>query len=1115
MLKHPDHGTALDAMRYLINDEAKLVATPNFFEFGESDTQLMLELSDKLHDYREQFGATLHLALSGLPEVGEATLSTLAQRRSAYFSAVQGGWIDPLWVRNRILVRLNQYRIGLTPNWYFGVYRHFLLQVLSPIWQAYHDRSHHFQVCFQALAKVIWFDLAIAFEGFLEIDERSIAFREQIEETRLDLATPSATGKQYLQLLASDLAHALGVRYAMVARIARPEFDKADVLAMTDGGKPLAEFSYQLAGSPCRSVVDQNRCIYPSGVQQLFPDDAGLAELNVQGYAGIILHDMQGRPLGLLVVMHDAPFIDIDRIGHMLAAFSVRAATEIERLHTQLALQNSEARFRAAFNQAAVGICHTAADGHFILVNIKLCQILGYTEAELLSRNIDDITFPPDREKARNLISQLMEMPGSTVKQEKRYMRKDSAVIWVQATLSMAMKQDGKVDYLMAVVEDISDRKQLEYMLRLSNRALESSGNGVIITNAKDPNHAIIFANSAFCRISGYALEEVLGRNCRFLQCGDHEQAELKLIRSALHKQTEIHVVLRNYRKDGSLFWNDLSVSPVPDEYGNVTHFIGVINDITKQRSNQEQLAFRATHDELTGLPNRNLLNDRLPQALRQATRRKNSVALLFLDVDHFKLINDSIGHAAGDELLKGFADRLSSCVRAGDTVSRHGGDEFVLILKDIDKATHVVTVCENIYRSIAEPFVICGHKIHTTCSIGIALYPQDGGDAETLSKFADMALYRAKDLGRANFQFFSHEMNQRTLERVTLESALRTAIEYNQLYMNYQPLVDLHTGQVISLEALLRWSHPELGLVAPDRFISVAEESGLIGAIGEWVLRRACQDLRYWLDQGLPPIRVAVNVSPKQFRDAHLGDKIAAHLQEMAIPPRYLTLEITETVLMQDTASSEATLRQLKNLGVSLALDDFGTGYSSLSYLKRFPFDRVKIDRAFVRDIVNDTDDAALCKTIITMAHSLGIMVIAEGVESEEQCAFLRTNMCDEIQGYLFSRPLPASEIEALLREHRALPEHLLDHHQRQRCMLVVDAIPGGENMLALAQRFAGEDVRLLTARNGIQALAMLGQQVVDLVVLPTQMNDMDGHSLREQLKISFPGVESFILSA
>ncbi|MEN9865823.1 MAG: hypothetical protein RL748_1413, partial [Pseudomonadota bacterium] len=466
-----------------------------------------------------------------------------------------------------------------------------------------------------------------------------------------------------------------------------------------------------------------------------------------------------------------------------------------------------------------------------------------------------------------------------------------------------------------------------------------------------------------------------------------------------------------------------------------------------------------------------------------------------------------------GDELLKGFADRLSNCVRSGDTVSRHGGDEFVIVLKDILQSTHVGVICENIFRSIAEPFHILGHKIHTTCSIGIALYPQDGQDAETLSKFADMALYRAKDLGRGNFQFFSSEMNQRTLERVTLESALRSAIANDQLYMHYQPLVDLHSGKVISLEALLRWKHPELGMVSPDRFISVAEESGLIGSIGEWVLQRACQDIRRWLDHGLNAVRVAVNVSPKQFRDARLGDKIEAVLQSYDIAPRMLTLEITETVLMQDTASSEATLRQLKSLGVSLALDDFGTGYSSLSYLKRFPFDRVKIDRAFVRDIINDTDDAALCKTIITMAHSLGIMVIAEGVESEEQCAFLRTNMCDEIQGYLFSRPLPTWEIEELLREQRCLPHHLLGTKKQQRCMMIVDQLEPSD-MLAVAHLLVNDDVRILSAHTGAQALDLLSQHRVDMVAIRSALPDMDSLALQRSVQSRHPEVAVYVIN-
>ena len=1105
-----DRIDVLDALRQLINNEAQLVAVHNFFEFGEPDVQLINQLHEPLRQYTDQFGTSLHHYLSDPPIFEAANLALLLQRQSPYFSSDNGGWIDPILVRNRILVRLNQYRIGLTPKWYFDVYRQFLLSVLPSIWTFSDGKAHYFHAFFHAIAKVIWFDLAVALEDFLKIDEYSILLPES--EVKQTLEMPGVTGKRYLQLLVCELSRALGVRYAMVAQVRGPLFVMADALAMTDHGKPIPDFSYVLADSPCQTVLTQNYCIFPSGVQELFPKDDGLQQLNVQSYAGLTLHTQQEKPLGILVVMHDAAFPDIDRVKQLLAVFSGWAATEIVRLQTQQTLMDNEVHFRAAINQAAVGIFHANKYGQFILVNIKMCQILGYQESELSDKKIDEIIYPPDREKSRNLISKLLQKPESNFKLEQRYLRRDGAVIWAQATYSVTVNTDGSVDSIMAVVEDISERKQLEYSLRLSNRALESSGNGVVISNANDPNNSIIFANSAFCRITGYNLEEIMGRNCRFMQNGDHEQIELKMIHAALARNQEIHVVVRNYRKDGSMFWNDLSISPVPDEYGVVTHFIGIINDITKQRSNQDQLAFRATHDDLTGLPNRNLLNDRLPQALRQANRRENSVALLFLDVDHFKLINDSIGHSAGDQLLKGFAERLSGCVRAGDTVSRHGGDEFVLVLKDILQTSHVVTICENIFQSIGEPFFIQNHKIHATCSIGIALYPQDGGDAETLSKFADMALYRAKDLGRANFQFFSKEMNQRTLERVTLEGALRNAITNDQLSMNYQPLVNLDTGKIISLEALLRWHHPELGQVSPDRFIPVAEESGLISSIGEWVLNRACQDLRAWLDLGLPAVRVAINISPKQFRDAHLGDKIEAALLAMRLPSNMLTLEITETVLMQDTASSEATLRQLKRLGISLALDDFGTGYSSLSYLKRFPFDRVKIDRAFVRDIANDTDDAALCKTIIKMSHSLGIMVIAEGVESEEQCQFLRKNLCDEIQGYLFSQPLPAEQIERLLREPRFLATHLLSHQTNILCLLLVEA-KGSNNLLPIARSIVGDEGRLLTVHTGSEAHTFLNQQAVDFVILDEHLPGIDASVLLQRIKNAHPDVKAFIV--
>ena len=544
-----------------------------------------------------------------------------------------------------------------------------------------------------------------------------------------------------------------------------------------------------------------------------------------------------------------------------------------------------------------------------------------------------------------------------------------------------------------------------------------------------------------------------------------------------------------------------------------VTHFIGLQKDIAEQKSYEEKLAFLATHDGLTGLPNRNLLEDRLQQAMLQARIIMANVGLLFIDIDHFKLINESIGHLAGDQLLKAIAKRLSDCIREGDTISRHGGDEFVIVLTNIEKSHHAASICEAISRTISNPFPIQEKNLHVSCSIGIALYPRDGDDPETLFKYADMALYRAKDLGRSNYQFFSSEMNEKILERVALENALHSAIAGNQLLLHYQPLVDLQTGKLVSLEALVRWEHPELGLIAPDRFIPIAEESGLIGIIGEWVLRQACQDMRSWLDEGLTDFRVAVNVSPKQFRDAQLAEKIEDLLAEMQIDPHMLSLEITETVLMHDTASSENILRQLKVLEVDLILDDFGTGYSSLSYLKRFPFDRVKIDRSFISDIETDQDNAAIAKTIISMAHSLGIKVVAEGVETEAQWHFLRRNMCDEMQGFFFSHPLPKSEISVLLRDGCRLPEHIFgDARQPSRTLMLVDDEP---NILTALKRLLRRDgYEILTANSGEEGLALLEDNAVDVIVSDQRMPGMMGVDFLRAAKEKYPDTVRIVLS-
>jgi diguanylate cyclase (GGDEF)-like protein len=431
----------------------------------------------------------------------------------------------------------------------------------------------------------------------------------------------------------------------------------------------------------------------------------------------------------------------------------------------------------------------------------------------------------------------------------------------------------------------------------------------------------------------------------------------------------------------------------------------------------QEQLEHQANYDALTGLPNRNLLHDRLKQAVF-AQRQQRSIAVVFIDLDHFKFINDSLGHNAGDRLLRQMADRLREAVRDGDTVSRLGGDEFILVLNDQHNEDFVFRAMQRIIAKVGEPVVLEGQELTVTCSAGISLYPQDGPDVDTLLKNADAAMYRAKDHGRNNFQFYTAEMNKLVNERLSMEASLRRAVERNELTLHYQPKHDLRSGAIVGVEALVRWNHPEWGLVYPDRFVPLAEETGLIGPIGEWVLRTACAQNRAWQNAGLPPVVMSVNLSPRQFRQDALFKTVARILAETALRPEFLEMEITESMVMHNMEISVAILKGLRELGVHLSVDDFGTGYSSLSYLKTLPIGILKIDRSFVNDIdgVAGQSDGLLARAIISLGHSLKLKVIAEGVETESQLDFLKAHHCDEAQGFFFSKPVPPEDCAKLL---------------------------------------------------------------------------------------------------
>ena len=462
------------------------------------------------------------------------------------------------------------------------------------------------------------------------------------------------------------------------------------------------------------------------------------------------------------------------------------------------------------------------------------------------------------------------------------------------------------------------------------------------------------------------------------------------------------------------------SAAPLRNPKGAITGVVLSISNVTEARRLAQQMAFQANHDALTKLPNRNLFQDRLEHAIVRSRRGREPLAVLFVDLDHFKHVNDSLGHAAGDTLLCGVAARLEACVRAEDTVARLSGDEFVILLEGLSHAELATLVARKVIQALLPPFVVEAHEFFITCSIGIAVFPRDGDDRQTLLKNADTAMYRAKEQGRNTFRFFTAEMNVQILARLSLEYDLRYALKRRQLRLNYQPQMDLDSGRLIGVEALLRWLHPERGLIAPCEFIPLAEETGLIVPIGEWVLRSACSRATAWQAQGLEPVRVAVNLSARQFLRSDLAGIVAQAIRDSGLAPSCLELEITESLLMSDVEGAISTLGALKTMGVQIAVDDFGTGYSSLSYLKRLPLDRLKIDRSFVRDISTDSDDAAIALAVIAMAHSLRLRVLAEGVETPEQLAFLRASQCNEIQGFYISQPLSAGKTTDLLRRSR-----------------------------------------------------------------------------------------------
>ncbi len=717
--------------------------------------------------------------------------------------------------------------------------------------------------------------------------------------------------------------------------------------------------------------------------------------------------------------------------------------------------QTSEEKFRNLIEGSIQGILIIGTDDIFGIderprfANQALADMFGYdSPADIIKlKSITQLIAPYDRQRVLDYLKQYSQasMAQQAVSQQFEFdgLRKDGSTIHL-ANLVRAVKwsddpQNNHVPKTYSAIQNtyvnITKRKRAEANLLKLSQAIEQSPASVLITDAMG---RIEYVNQHFCEITGFSAQEVLGQSLLVMHAEFISKSQYQAILESLRWGQTWRDELSYKKKDGTRIWEYASISALRDDRGAITNFLVVKEDITELKSYKEKLDY----DDLTKLPNRLLAFDRLSQILLSAHRDRSIVALLLIDLDRFKHINETLGHTVGDQLLKHAAqllmELLKNEIREDVTLSRLGGDEFLAILPDLREAIDAEEIASKIIDEFSKPFLLEQHEIYVTTSIGITIYPDDGNDAKTLLRNVDVAMYRAKEAGRNTYCFFTAEMNRQAQERLILESYLRHALERNELVLYYQPLVDARNGQLVGAEALLRWHHPQRGLISPDQFIKLSEETGLIVPIGEWALKNACQTAKRWqgIRYGSLSLLIAVNISPRQMRDSDFVERVENILKQTGLPPRCLELEITESLLVEDFDNTFHFMEDICDLGVRFSIDDFGTGYSSLNYLPRLPFDVLKIDRSFTRDITRNKDQANLTKAIIAMAHSLDLKVIAEGVETIEQWQLLRDQGCDIVQGYYFSRPLPEDVFTAFIKHFspKSCPVSLTRREPRSR---------------------------------------------------------------------------------
>ncbi|MBF0454423.1 MAG: EAL domain-containing protein [Magnetococcales bacterium] len=746
-------------------------------------------------------------------------------------------------------------------------------------------------------------------------------------------------------------------------------------------------------------------------------------------------------------VFQSHQIIDTDREQpvSLTVVFDISERKKSEQQIAMLAERN-----RRILDAAREGIVGISREGKIIFANSAAETMLQWPDTKLLGGSPQEILKPQD-EKGQPVLAQNFALYLTLKDGEDRslsehsFQRRDKSRFQVEYNVAPTFEEN-TISGLVMTFRDITQRKLAEEAvrkatdkleerveartralkkvndrIRLTAQVFDSTSEAIVIT---DGSNKMVEVNPAFSNITGYSSAEVIGRDPGFMKSGRHDRAFYSEMWRSIWKNGFWQGEIWDRRKSGEIYPKWLSINTVKNSANQLVNCIGVFSDISIVKSAEAKLERLAFFDGLTNLPNRALFKTRLEHEFSSAQRHKRKIALFFLDLDNFKHVNDSLGHAAGDQLLVEMADRIKACVRVSDTVSRLGGDEFTVILTDVEDEASISHVAYNILRALKRPVELGEHQVTVGCSIGITLYPDDGIESEVLIKNADAAMYHAKAMGRNSCAFFTEELNTRSLNRMDIENGLRLALQENHLTLHYQPKIDSATNQVVGMEALVRWNRPEVGLVSPGEFIPIAEESGMILEIGEWVLREACQTMVALVKEGVAPPTVSVNLSIRQLKQLDLVEKLQMVLEETQLHPHLLELEITESMMADNVEEAITKLTKIRQMGISIAVDDFGTGYSSLSYLKRFPIHTLKIDRSFVKDVPGHEDDVAIVHAIISLAHSLGLSTVAEGVETVEQSHFLNDIDCQNMQGYLFSPPMPLSKLRGYLKQSNVAPQ-------------------------------------------------------------------------------------------